>query len=148
MEATQHLVKLGPSAVELVDSNMLDLARAIPAFRATIENVVKGRPEALLLVEFAGDNQAELLASLDRLEELLADLGYPRSVVRVVDAETQASLAELRKAGLNIMMSMKGDAKPLAFIEDCAVPLKDLANYTGSPRPRFLWLNQIARIFW
>ncbi len=130
MEATQHIVKLGPSAVELVDSNMLDLARAIPAFRATIDNVVKGRPEALLLVEFAGDNQAELLASLDQLEELVADLGYPGSVVRVVDAGTQASLAELRKAGLNIMMSMKGDAKPLAFIEDCAVPLEDLARYT------------------
>src|SRR5258708_36073461 len=130
MEATQHIVKLGPSAVELVDSNMLDLARAIPAFRATIENVVKGRPEALLLVEFAGDNQAELLASLDRLEELTADLGHPQSVCGGVDAETQASLAELRKAGLNIMMSMKGDAKPLAFIEDCAVPLEDLAKYT------------------
>src|SRR5258708_2421375 len=130
MEATRHIVKLGPSAVELVDSNMLNLARAIRAFRTTIENVVKGSPEALLLVEFAGDNQPELLASLDRLEELVADLGYPGSVVRAVDNGVQASLAELRKAGLNIMMSMKGDAKPLAFIEDCAVPLEDLAKYT------------------
>ncbi|HLY98590.1 MAG TPA: FAD-linked oxidase C-terminal domain-containing protein [Candidatus Angelobacter sp.] len=130
MEATQHIVKLAPSAVELVDSNMLDLARAIPAFRSTIENVVKGHPQALLLVEFSGDDHAELLASLDRLEELLADLGCSGSVVRAVDTGVQASLAELRKAGLNIMMSMKGNAKPLAFIEDCAVPLKDLANYT------------------
>jgi FAD/FMN-containing dehydrogenase/ferredoxin len=130
MDATQHIVKLGPSAVELVDSHMLDLARAIPAFRATIDSVVKGHPQALLLVEFVGDNQAELLASLDRLEELVADLGYPGTLVRVVDAGLQGSLAELRKAGLNIMMSMKGDAKPHAFIEDCAVPLEDLAKYT------------------
>jgi len=37
---------------------------------------------------------------------------------------------EVRKAGLNIMMSMKGDGKPVSFIEDCAVPLEHLAAYT------------------
>ena len=36
----------------------------------------------------------------------------------------------MRKSGLNIMMSMKNDAKPVSFIEDCAVELKDLAEYT------------------
>ena len=36
----------------------------------------------------------------------------------------------MRKAGLNIMMSMKGDGKPVSFIEDCAVPLEHLAAYT------------------
>src|SRR5260370_41675030 len=115
MEATQHLVKLGPSAVELVDSNMLDLARAIPAFRATLDNVVKGRPEALLLVEYAGDNQAELLASLNQSEHLVAALASPESEVRVVDGGTQAKLAALRKPDLNSMRSMKGDANPLAI---------------------------------
>jgi FAD/FMN-containing dehydrogenase/Fe-S oxidoreductase len=130
MAAVQHIVTLAPTAVELIDSTMLDLARGISAFRDTIESLVKGRPEALLLVEFAGENQAELLASLGRLETLLSDLGYPDSVVRATDTGAQAKLAELRKAGLNIMMSMKGDGKPVSFIEDCAVPLEDLAEYT------------------
>jgi len=31
---------------------------------------------------------------------------------------------------LNIMMSMKGDGKPVSFIEDCAVPLEHLEEYT------------------
>jgi FAD/FMN-containing dehydrogenase/Fe-S oxidoreductase len=130
MAAVQHIVTLGPTAVELVDSNMLDLARGIPAFRNTIESLIKGSPEALLLVEFAGEDQAELLASLGRLEALVSDLGYPDSVVRATETGVQAKLAELRKAGLNIMMSMRGDGKPVSFIEDCAVPLKDLAEYT------------------
>jgi FAD/FMN-containing dehydrogenase/Fe-S oxidoreductase len=130
MAAVQHIVTLGPTAVELVDSTMLDLARGIPAFRDTIDSLVKGRPEAILLVEFAGEDGAELLASLGRLEALVSDLGYPDSVVRATDAGAQAKLAEVRKAGLNIMMSMKGDGKPVSFIEDCAVPLKDLAEYT------------------
>src|ERR1019366_4398413 len=130
MAAVQHIVTLGPTAVELVDSTMLDLAREIPAFRDTIERLVKGRPEAILLVEFAGEDHAELLASLGRLEALLSDLGYPDSVVRATDTGAQAKLAEVRKAGLNIMMSMKGDGKPVSFIEDCAVPLEHLEEYT------------------
>ncbi|HLI64474.1 MAG TPA: FAD-binding oxidoreductase, partial [Terriglobales bacterium] len=109
MEMTRFIVELGPSAVELVDRTMLDLARQIPAFRATLERLVKGRPEALLLVEFAGDEQAPLLDHLSRLEQMLADHGYPDAVVRTVDNKSQADMTAVRKAGLNIMMSMKGD---------------------------------------
>ncbi|MGZ5132137.1 MAG: FAD-binding oxidoreductase, partial [Caldimonas sp.] len=61
MEAAQHLVGLGPSAVELVDRTMIDLARANPAFRATIEAALIGTPAAILLVEFSGDDRAGLL---------------------------------------------------------------------------------------
>ena len=60
----------------------------------------------------------------------MADLGYPGAVVRAVEPAFQAAIAEVREAGLNIMMSMKGDGKPVSFIEDCAVFLPDLADYT------------------
>ena len=43
----------------------------------------------------------------------------------------QARISEMRKSGLNIMMSMKSTAKPVSFAEDCAVPLADLADYTA-----------------
>ena len=130
MDMTRFIVELGPSAVELVDRTMLDLARQIPTFRATIERLVRGAPDALLLVEFAGDEETPLLQSLGRLEQLLADHGYSGSVVRTLDAKSQADMTAVRKAGLNIMMSMKGDGKPVSFIEDCAVPLGDLAEFT------------------
>src|SRR2546422_6893445 len=61
MEMTRHIVELGPSAVELLDRTMLDLAHAIPAFRSTIDRIVRGRPAALLFVEFAGEDHAALL---------------------------------------------------------------------------------------
>src|SRR5204862_113717 len=51
MEAAQHIVKLAPIAVELVDRTMLGLARDIAMFRSTIEAVVRGDPEAVLVVE-------------------------------------------------------------------------------------------------
>ena len=130
MSATQHIVKLGPSAVELADRTMLDLARDIDIFRPSIERFIVGEPAAILLVEFAGDNRAEQLQGLDRLEELMADLGFPGGVVRAEQPAFQSEIWEVRKAGLNIMMSMKGDGKPVSFIEDCAVRLEDLADYT------------------
>jgi FAD/FMN-containing dehydrogenase/Fe-S oxidoreductase len=128
MELTQHIVKLGPSAVELVDRTMIGLAREIPAFEKTVAAFIRGEPDAVLLVEFSGeDNQR---SKLKHLVQLMADLGLPGSVVEITDDKLQKQVWEVRKAGLNIMMSMKGDGKPVSFIEDCAVPLEHLAEYT------------------
>ncbi len=129
MECAQHLVRLGPSAVELVDRTMIDLARGNPAFRPVIDAALIGEPEAILLVEFSGEARDDPVHRLRDLVALMGDLGLPRSVVEMTDAGAQKALWEVRKAGLNIMMSMKGDGKPVSFIEDCAVPLEHLAEY-------------------
>ncbi|MDR5881355.1 FAD-linked oxidase C-terminal domain-containing protein [Caballeronia sp. LZ032] len=131
MDMTQHIVKLGPVAVELVDRTMIDLAMSNPAFRPVIGKALTGNPEAILLVEFAGAERDEQVTKLARLVELMSDLGLPGSVVEMPEAGPQKALWEVRKAGLNIMMSMKGDGKPVSFIEDCAVPLEHLADYTA-----------------
>jgi FAD/FMN-containing dehydrogenase/Fe-S oxidoreductase len=130
MQAAQHVVRLGPVAVELVDRTMIELSRQIPLFRPTVERAVKGEPDALLLVEFAGDEAAEQVLGLKRLAELMGDLGLAGALVEATEPEFQKAIWEVRKAGLNIMMSMKGDGKPVSFIEDCAVRLEDLADYT------------------
>src|SRR5882757_6253629 len=130
MDSAQHIVKLKPTAVELVDRTMIELARANPAFRPVIERALIGNPEAILLVEFAGEEREAQVRDLARLVELMGDLGLPGSVVEMPEPRPQAELWEVRKAGLNIMMSMKGDGKPVSFIEDCAVPLEHLADYT------------------
>jgi FAD/FMN-containing dehydrogenase/Fe-S oxidoreductase len=132
MSAPQHIVKLGPSAVELIDRFMIDLGLANPAFQATIKGVLIKEPAALLLVEFSGEDRQALLARLSDLVSLMADLGFPDSVVQLPDAGAQQDLWEVRKAGLNIMMSVRGDGKPVSFIEDCAVPLPHLAEYTDA----------------
>src|SRR5437773_332722 len=129
MDMTRHIVPLGPSAVELVDRTMIGLARDIPAFRKTVDALIKGDPEAILLVEFSGEDAAVQLSRLKQLTQLMGDLGLPGSVVEIADAPQQKAVWEVRKAGLNIMMSMKGDGKPVSFIEDCAVPLDHLADY-------------------
>ena len=130
MALTQHIVTLGPTAVELVDRTMIDLSRNNPAFRPVIDAALINQPDAILLVEFAGDDLSVITKKLNDLAVLMNDLGVPNCVVKMTGVNEQKKLWEVRKAGLNIMMSMKGEGKPVSFIEDCAVPLPHLAEYT------------------
>lgn len=138
MDATQHLVKLRPIAVELVDRTMIALGREIAMFQPIIAAAVRGDPDAILVVEFAEEDQTDNLARLKQLGELMADLGFgwdrPQrkwgGVVEIVEPALQTGIADFRAAGLNVMMSMKQEGKPVSFVEDCAVPLPHLADYT------------------
>jgi FAD/FMN-containing dehydrogenase/Fe-S oxidoreductase len=134
MELTKEIVKLKPVAVELVDRTMIELCRANPVFAPVIADAlvrVNGQEtDALLLVEFAGDDSGQLSQQLDALDVLMADHGLPKATVKFIEPARQSALWEVRKAGLNIMMSLRGDGKPVSFIEDCAVPLENLAEYT------------------
>ncbi|HZE46233.1 MAG TPA: FAD-binding and (Fe-S)-binding domain-containing protein, partial [Xanthobacteraceae bacterium] len=139
MDAAQHIVRLGPIAVELVDRTMIALARDIAMFRPTLEQFVRGDPDAILLVEFAEQDWDENLRRMAQLSALMGDLGFAwdksgakeGGVVEVLDPRLQAAITDIRTAGLNIMMSMKEERKPVSFVEDCAVPLPHLADYTA-----------------
>ena len=144
MDSAQHIVKLGHNmqggaltAVELVDRTMIELSLQNPAFAPTIRTALApaingGKPEAVLLVEFSGASKADIAPKIRELVDLMGELGLPGSVVEMIDDAPQKNLWEVRKAGLNIMMSLRGDGKPVSFIEDCAVPLVHLAEYTDA----------------
>ena len=139
MNSAQHIVRLAPIAVELIDRTMIELAGAIPIFQPTLTQFVHGAPEAILLVEFGEDDYEENLRRLGELKTLIGDLGFGfdksgaqwGGVVDVLSRELQAAITEVRMSGLNIMMSMKEEGKPVSFVEDCAVPLEHLADYTA-----------------
>ncbi|HEX4177584.1 MAG TPA: FAD-linked oxidase C-terminal domain-containing protein, partial [Rhizomicrobium sp.] len=138
MDAAQHLVTLKPIAVELVDDTMLGLAAEIPMFHATLDAMLRGKPQAILLVEF-DSGEEENARRMKQLIQMMGDLGLDfrnegakwGGVVEVYDPSLQNAITELRKSGLNIMMSMKDQRKPISFVEDCAVPLEHLAEYTA-----------------
>jgi FAD/FMN-containing dehydrogenase/Fe-S oxidoreductase len=138
MNAAQHIVKLKPIAVELVDRTMIELAREIAMFRPTLKAFVQDEPAAILLVEF-DEGEAENKRRIKQLAATMGDLGFSfhksgakwGGVVEVYDPGLQAAIADLRTSGLNIMMSMKEQGKPISFVEDCAVPLVNLAEYTA-----------------
>ena len=129
LDAVQHIVTLDPTAVELMDDNVLRLACANPTFRPVVERVFPGDPGAVLVVEFSAFEERAAHEGLNRLEELMGDLGYPGPMRRALTPADQARVWGVRKAGLSIVMSSPGDVKPVSFMEDCAVPLPRLAEF-------------------
>ena len=128
MEATNVILELNPSAVELMDRLLVELTRERPEY-ARMLTFVDGLPAGILVVEFYGDSEADLTAKLDRLEQHLARHKMGRSFRRAMSAGEQANVWGVRKAGLGIFMSMRGDYKPIPGIEDFSVPVATLPHY-------------------
>src|SRR5512143_2004592 len=110
MNAAQHIVRLKPIAVELIDRTMIELARAIPIFRPTLDKFVRETPEAILLVEFGEEDHEVNLRLLRQLKEMSGDLGFAwgnsgakwGGVVEVLNPDLQVAITEVRTSGLNI----------------------------------------------
>ena len=128
MEATVAALESEPAAVELIGSMILRQARDNLEYSRMV-GFVQGDPEALLAVELVGDSEAELTARLDALEDRMRRHGLGYAMTRLTDPEDQAKLWAVRKAGLGLMMNVRGEAKPLPFVEDTAVAPEALPEF-------------------
>ena len=108
-----------PSAVELIPRFIIQQARGIPAYARQM-GWVMGDPSALLVVEFSGDAPSELVVAARKVGELMT-IAESR--------EDQARLWNVRKVGLGLLDSRPGSARPVAFIEDCAIPVDRLGEF-------------------
>ena len=120
-EAVLPILEHAPSTVELVDQRRSSSAAARASASPPLVALRAGRPRRLLVVEFYGDNDAEVR---ERLERIVADMrrrgiGYATHIT--TDPGEQLRIWRMREAGLGLLMSVKGDAKPIAFVEDTAV---------------------------
>lgn len=118
-DAAPDILSRNPSAIELIPRALIQLARGVPAY-ADLLWFVKGDPEALLVVEFSGDDRK-------LLEGQVRALG-PQTII----ADTkilQDQIWKVRKVGLGLLMSRPGDVKPLPFVEDVAVPVERLGEF-------------------
>ncbi len=130
MEVVTTILECEPSAVELMDGMLLDLTRQQPAFARQIE-FITGNPQAFLTVEFYGESDKELHHKVDHLLEHLRKHGMTGDAdpIQIFDPKQQAGVWSVRKSGQGLLMSTKGDAKPIACIEDVSVPVEHLAEY-------------------
>ncbi len=128
MEAMQPILACHPTAVELIDKTILGMAQGSIEF-SRLTSFIQGEPEALLAVEFYGQTETELHEQMDHLEKTLKSDGFGYAFVRCFTPEEKARVWETRKAGLGLLMGMKGDAKPIGFVEDAAVPIENLPEY-------------------
>ncbi len=128
--AITDVLETDPSAAELLDKQLMDLARAQPEWAKKL-HFVTGDPEAVLLVEYYGESEAELVTKLAHFEQHMAARGWRGAVTRLLNPAHQADVWSVRKAGLNLLMSRRGDFKPVPGIEDVSVPPERLADYLG-----------------
>ncbi len=141
MELTKEMVKLKPTTVELLDNNLIGLAKQIPIYAESIKKYIVGNPEAVLMVEFIDESLDLARSKLKDLESLVKTQNKKNNYKSYENLNDQKEIFEIRKAGLNILMSLKGDKKPVAFIEDCAVTLDHLADYTSRLKEVFAKYN-------
>ena len=128
MEATIEALSLEPAAIELVDRMIIERTKESPGFSRKM-NFVAGDPAALLLVEFFGESSLEVLSKLEKLKNIMTRSNLSYNTTILMDPEDQANVWEIRKAGLGLLMSVKGDVKPLPFVEDTAVAPEKLPQY-------------------
>lgn len=127
-EANLIALEHQPTAVELMDGEIIELSRQYSAFSLQNIDFVKGEPPALLISELRGESKDEMDKQADGLEKALMASGWVSCCTRVYGDEV-AKVWNLRKAGLGILNGMPGDAKPTGVIEDTAVAAKHMPAY-------------------
>ncbi len=130
LAAVPVMLEAQPSAIELLDNLGLTLCRDVPEYARLLTTFVEGAPNCILITEFYGESERELQARISDLKQRLRrhKMGAT-AVVTALDPQRQRNVWTVRKVGLGLMMSIKGDHKPIPFIEDAAVPPEHLAEY-------------------
>jgi FAD/FMN-containing dehydrogenase len=128
LRATQQILSFKPSAVEILDKTLLSLAKKSRT-TSHLCGFLQGDPEAVLFIEFYGDSPEEII---QRPREMIAHLqnqklGYAYPIFS--DKNDQTNIWSVRKSGLGLLLGMRGDRKPVPFIEDTCVPVEVLPEY-------------------
>jgi Fe-S oxidoreductase/FAD/FMN-containing dehydrogenase len=130
LSAVPVMLEVDPTAVELLDNLGLTMCREVPEYARLLSTFVQGEPNCVLITEFYGESEAELAAKVERLEgHMERQKAGNGAITRAYSRQLQGNIWTVRKVGLGLMMSIKGDHKPIPFIEDAAVPPEHLAEY-------------------
>ncbi|HET7479903.1 MAG TPA: FAD-linked oxidase C-terminal domain-containing protein [Rubrobacteraceae bacterium] len=124
--ATVELLEEGPSAVELLDDVAIGRARENSAYRDSTR-FVQGDPKAVLLVEWSGTEE-ELDERFGKLDDLAQAVGSPVAVP-LRSKTAMAQTVKLRKSTLPLLLGTSDKEKPVAFVEDAAVPPERLEEF-------------------
>lgn len=127
LNAAIETIKFGPIGCELVDHHILECTKS-NLEQAENRVFIQGDPQALLVVDLACDSAEKLEHKRSGIVSHLESrgLGY---FFPFITGEDQQKVWSLRKAGLGVLSTMRGDAKPIAVIEDTAVKVEDLPSY-------------------
>lgn len=129
VQAVPKILECLPSAVELLDRNIVELSRENLQYSHYLD-FVEGAPAALLIVEFMGETALHVEDGLILLEQRLRDKAGLLKFIRANSAEQAEKIWRCREAGAPLLLSIPGARKPIAFVEDPAVEPSKLPDFT------------------
>ena len=130
LDAVAVCLEFQPSAVELLDKMLIHLAREQPALKQQMAAVI-GKPDALLMVEFSGDSEAEIAGRVEKLAKRLAGVAGLTAAVRAIDPNLRDPLWNLRSSSMPLLYGIPGNRKPVTFVEDCAVAPERMPEFAS-----------------
>jgi FAD/FMN-containing dehydrogenase/Fe-S oxidoreductase len=128
MDANLVALETSPSASELMDRLLLDQTGGSLEY-APRRSFLVGEPQSLLFVEYYASDADQLHEKANDLEARLRGAGLGYAYVRAEEKSLQKDMWDLRKAGLGLLMGMRGDPKPTSGVEDTCVPVEHLPEY-------------------
>lgn len=128
LRVIERVVALGPSAVELLDAVIIRQAREHPMTRPTCA-IIQGDPAAMLVVEVRGDDQEEVMTRIVSIQSVLCSVGHAYHAPIMQESSEIQAVWLMRESALGLMSTVKGDKRPIPYIEDAAVPLAVLPEY-------------------
>lgn len=130
--AVPAVVASGPSAVELLDEVIIDVARANAEYSRYVDLIPPPRAgplRAVLYVEYEGASEADVVGRLHALGPMVEALAPTAAMVTLTEAGAMAAAWKLRRAGEPLLHGLPGERKPVTFVEDNAVPVERLGEF-------------------
>jgi FAD/FMN-containing dehydrogenase/Fe-S oxidoreductase len=143
LEASQAILETAPYALESTDKMILDLARG-NIVQSRRLGFVQGNPNSLLMVEYAGETEEAVKEQVYELERLRKAHGIGYAGTLAFKPEEVRAIWGVRKSGLGLLLGIKGDKKPIAFVEDTAVEPAKLPEFIRRFREILTRHNAIA----
>jgi FAD/FMN-containing dehydrogenase/Fe-S oxidoreductase len=130
LDAVPTILEVEPTAIEMLDAYTMALVKNSPNYSGLMDTFIQGRPNNILITEFYGESLPELEAKLAKLNGHLQKHNIQTSaVLNLTNPAAIETVWKVRTAGFGILMGMRGDVKPLAIVDDSAVPPAHLADY-------------------
>lgn len=128
IRAVTPILNYQPAAIEILDSNVVELSRKNLTTQRSC-HFIEGHPAAILIVEFYGETQEDVMSRPRQMIAHLKSLGIGYAYPHFPEGNDYEDVWIIRKKGLGLMLGIKGDKKPLPFIEDAGIPTDVLPEY-------------------
>lgn len=130
----QALMDCEPTSIETIDSKVLGLAKQDNIWNSVSQYFPDdNNVEGVNLVEYTADTEKALKDKVSHLEILLKETqgktGKNINFTIAWDTAEVKKIWAMRKKSVGLLGNAKGEARPVPFVEDTAVPPENLADF-------------------